>query len=103
MIDLEKIKNDVAVKHGYNMWLDILGIFSTSTDISYLQLIELENEVATEFAKQMCDELEDRNKELTETLEYALKAIKAVHSFGASTVIVNRIEGVLNTSNVVKP
>jgi len=56
MIDLEKIKNEVAVKHGYNMWLDILGIFSTSTDISYLQLIELENEVATEYARQMCDE-----------------------------------------------
>ena len=54
MIDLEKIKNEVAVKHGYNMWLDILGVFSTSTDISYLQLIELENQVATEYARQMC-------------------------------------------------
>ena len=95
MKKIEEIKNEVAVKHGYKDWHD------ADLCTSYDQSDALVSEAMQEYAKQRCDEDQSRNKELIETLEFALKAIKAVNSFGASAAIIKRIESVLNTPNVV--
>lgn len=61
-IDLEEIKNEVAVSYGYNDWKDLLKMHVrlnhvvTSAEYSIEALSNYENEAMQEYAKQCCDE-----------------------------------------------
>jgi len=54
MKTIEEIKNEVAVKHGCTNW--IILVRKVNCGISYTDFINIENEVATKYAKQCCDE-----------------------------------------------
>lgn len=90
MKKIQEIREQVAKKHGFNMWLDILGVFANSTQISYLQIIELENEVSAEYARQCCDE---QKIECSKSLVGGMVYREYINDVKAS---------ILNTPNVVK-
>jgi len=89
MIDLEKIKNEVAVKHGYKSFQKLLYSFYKDSDTISLEVQKVVNEVATEYARQMCDE---------QINVCAQEYVKPYEGMQRERVLV-----ILNTPNVVKP
>lgn len=52
--DLTEIKNEVAQKHGYVNWADVIDNHALWA-ISDIEFISIENEAMLEYAKQCCE------------------------------------------------
>lgn len=85
MVDLQKIKDEVAVKHGYSHWLDFISTMLTE-GWSTKKLLKLENEAMHEHSKQCCQ------------LQIEACAENVLHT--TSDVPTEFIESILNTKNV---
>ena len=54
MIEIQKVKDDVALKNGFNKWQGVIQYLREGL-ISYRELDNLENEVISEVAKQVAE------------------------------------------------
>lgn len=54
MIEIQKVKDDVALKNGFNKWQGVIQNLREGL-ISYQELEKLENEVISEVAKQVAE------------------------------------------------
>lgn len=54
MIEIQKVKDDVALKNGFNKWQGVIQYLRGGL-ISYQELDKLENEVISEVAKQVAE------------------------------------------------
>lgn len=87
MADLNKIKDKIARQHGYKNWFHMVS----SKLGPYIPF----DEVVDKYTQAHTKGLRERVKELEENLVYAIRAIKAVNSFGATRTIIDDLEKVL--------
>lgn len=65
---IQEIKDEVAVKHGFLNWENILDCFAGESDTpSFRYFIQIENEVMIAFAAYCCERQRESDAEAAET------------------------------------
>jgi len=99
MIDLEKIKNEVSAKHGFESFEQVRTCIDVGT-LTANTTEDILNEVATEYAKQWCDE---QIKACYNNSDVHFDESGMMDGYIRIDCVAVDKASILNTPNVVKP